>query len=320
MLSWYDPLTRCGAFHHLDFQIFRKRACVWSWIAINGVVTSRYQVMTLPLESYDPADFQVGALSMQTIEPLQSYAFQARHPASDDGNGATADIIFKSFTQPLYLTMNEQARHDPTLEDVGPSRYQQAATGHYETLGRVEGVVIDAAGRSTPVSAMGFHDHSWGPRDYASLTAAHRWIYAVFGDDLFMDSYTIVTDAVPAQGDNQVHHPGEHHYGFVWDHGSFQRIERLRVSVNVAHDGHTPLDCDVQAWCVSGRGYHFTGSLAVSSVSTHHGSYFCTDALGEFRAGHRLGTGLVGLRNRHRPSAHHRHWLSRFDPGGDIGW
>lgn len=323
MFSWYDPIAKAGAYHHIDFQIMKRRACIWSWIAKDGKVISRYQALNLPLDSYDMSDFKVGPIAVKTIRPLAAYAISVRHPEQGTSNCAMEELEFEAFTPPLYLTMTEDLQHDTSLDDVGPSRYQEDCTGHYETFGRVRGTITDHTGDSVDVSAYAFQDHSWGPRDYASLTAAHRWIYAVFGDDLFADIYTIVTDAVePSVSDETagVHHPGDHHYGYVYDRGSFQRIQKLEVDVNVAHDGHTPKSCNVCAWTISGRGYEFSGALHAASVSTQDGGFFSTDSVGVFRSGGRVGSGLLGLRNRHRPSAIQREHLARFDPKGLIGF
>ena len=57
-LSWYDACSGSGGYHHVDFQPFRKRACVWSWIAAGRRVVSRFQSLNLPFPEGDLGDRQ----------------------------------------------------------------------------------------------------------------------------------------------------------------------------------------------------------------------------------------------------------------------
>lgn len=302
-LSWYDACSGSGGYHHVDFQPFRKRACVWSWIAAGRRVISRFQSLNLPFPEGDLGDFEAGPIAVRTLKPLSDYAMRVRHERKDGPGFAEENIVFKAFTQPLYLSMDEAGRPTEGGGKVGVSDYHSGGTGHYENIGKVEGVIVDFDGRRIDVCGFGMQDHSWGPRQYGALTAAHRFVHGAFGPDLFFSLYAMAKE------------DADFSYGYVHDNGSFHRVRDLQIDVVMDRDGHTPKRVEIDMWSPTGRGYSFSGEGHVGSVSTHDGGYFGTDVYGEFRFGARRGTGLIGVRERAGPSARHRAWLSAFDPG-----
>lgn len=302
-LSWYDACSGSGGYHHVDFQPFRRRACVWSWMAAGKRVVSRFQSLNLPFPEGDLADFVAGPIASRTLKPLSDYAVTVTHPERGGTRTAREDVVFTAFTQPLYLAMDETGLPITGGGKVGVSDYHSRGTGHYENIGKVEGEIVDFDGTVTKVCGFGMQDHSWGPRVYGSLTAAHRFIHAAFGPDLFFSLYAMAKDQ------------GDFSYGYVVDNGTYHRVRDLQIDVVIDRDGHTPKRADIAMWSPTGRGYHFTGTADVSSVSTHDGGYFGTDAYGEFRCGGRRGAGLIAVRDRGAPSRTHIDWLTAFDTG-----
>lgn len=275
LTSWYDPVTRSGGYHHVDFQPAKQRACVQSWVARGGEVVSRYQSLNVPMPEYDPAGFHAGPLDVAMITPLKE--FTVRLPE--------VDLAFTGFTAPLVLRGNRV------------SDYESSGTGHYEVFGRIAATFPDGA----TASAFAFHDHSWGPRDYGNLTATYRWGHLTFGEDLFAAVYAMTTDR------------GRFDYGYVHDRGERHGVVRVDNRVEMAEDGHTPLAARLRVWTDTGRGYEFTGETEVSSVSTHDGGHFATETYGLWRCGGRLGSGHLAVRERAAPSAEHRAWLTAHD-------
>jgi hypothetical protein len=298
-VSWYDVRTRSGGYHHVDFQPHRQRCCVWSWTAAEGSVTSRYQSLNAPLAP-DVADFTVGPLSWRTRHPLSSYALDV---TAADSAITVESTAFEAFTPLLYQRMAEDGSPADDHGSVGLSDYGSQSTGHYEAFGRVRGSVAGIDGRTRVVDGYGFQDHSWGPRQYGRLTSAHRFIHATFGTDLFASLYAMSRDA------------SSFNYGYVFDRGSFHSVDDIEVEVTMGRDGHTPTAFRAVVWTHTGRGYELAGSCEVSSVSTHDGDYFATDAYGRFSMGGRVGGGLLSVRERAEPSSEHRAWLGRFDGG-----
>ena len=303
-LSWYDAQSQSGGYQHVDIQPFKNRACVWSWIAARGRIVSRYQSLNLALPTTDISNFTAGPITVETLEPLARYRMTTAHPElGGSGRTATEDVVFQAFTQPLYLAMDEQGQPLAGSGKVGVSDYQSGGSGHYETIGKVTGTITDFDGTQTPVNGFGMQDHSWGVREYGGLTAAHRFVHCAFGPDLFASLYAMAKDQ------------SDHSYGYVYDNGTYHRVSQLEIDVVVGRDGHTPKSCEVRMWSPTGRGYVFTGEGAVSSVSSHDGGFFGTDAYGEFRCGGRRGSGLIGLRERSQPSTAERAWLEAHDTG-----
>jgi len=120
-LGWYDPARRAAGFHHLGLQRVRRRADVWSWIALDGAVVGKYQNLRLPLPADDLSDLTLGPLHVLTKTPLRSCAVSA---AYDNGN--RSDVVYEAFTDPFAFSLDAGA-------DIGKD--------HYESMGRVTGSV-----------------------------------------------------------------------------------------------------------------------------------------------------------------------------------
>jgi hypothetical protein len=297
-LSWYDVRARAGGYHHVDFQPHRQRCCVWSWTAVDGVVTNRYQSLSLPLAP-DVANFTAGALTVRSVRPLESIDLQVRSPRSDV---VIEHVMYTAFTPLLYQRMNPDGSAVTDHGSVGLSDYGSANTGHYETFGRFDGVVGPDDARRR-VAGVGMQDHSWGPRQYGKLTSAHRFLHMTLGTDLFASLYAMTRDVT------------DFDYGYVYDDGLFHSVDSIHIETAIGRDGHTPTGCEGTIWTRTGRGYEFSATMDVASVSTHDGGYFATDAYGRFRLGARVGGGLLSVRERGEPSSQHRAWLDEHDNG-----
>ncbi len=289
--SWFDPLTQTGAYHHVDFQPERGKACVQSWFAEHGQVLSRYQSLNIPMNDYAPDEFDFGPLSVQTMEPLRGYRLSVNDidPISD-GAVRLYDMTFEGFTPAMPLARETAS--------VGPSDYSSRGTGHYEVIGR--GEVCTSAGQLRRVFV--FHDHSWGPRDYSKLTSTYRWGHFLFAEDLFAVLYRMTNDT------------GTFCYGYVHDAGRTTRVVDVSVELAVADDGHTPTGATLTAFVESGSGYQITGRTQVSSISTHLGGHFSTETFGTYQLGGRVGGGHLAVRELGRPTPEHLAWLTRHDP------
>jgi hypothetical protein len=276
-LGWYDPARRAAGFHHLGLQRVRQRADVWSWIALDGAVTAKYQNLRLPLPADDLADLTLGPLHVLTKTPLRSYALSA---AYEDGN--RSDVVYEAFTEPFSFSLGG---------DIGKD--------HYESIGRVTGSVT-VAGSETEVSGWGYQDHSWGSRRWG-MVLSHRWLWATFGPDLFCSAFSFTTPK------------GRMDFGYVYDGGEFRGVTRLDTGARIADDGHSPAGCDARLWTADGRGYHITGSCELTSVTSHDEGFFVTDGMTVFECGGRLGTGIFEVNELKAPAPWHRSLLGLAD-------
>lgn len=272
-LGWYDPARKAAGFHHLGLQGVRRRADVWSWIAVDGTVVGKYQNLRLPLPADDLSDLTLGPLHVLTKAPLRSYALTSTYE-----NGNRSDVVYDAFTDPFSFSLGG---------DIGKS--------HYESMGRVTGSVT-VAGTETPISGWAYQDHSWGPRHWGSVLA-HRWLWATFGPDLFCSAFAFTTPK------------GRVDFGYVYDGSEFRAITGVDTGARVADDGITPLGCDARLWTADGRGYHITGHSDVTSVTSHDEGFFVCDAMTVFECGGRLGTGIFEVNELKAPAPWHREIL-----------
>ena len=273
-LGWYDPATRAAGYHHLGLQRVRRRADVWSWIAVDGAVVGKYQNLRLPLPADDLSDLTLGPLHVLTKAPLRSYALSSAYE-----NGNRSDVVYDSFTDPFAFSLGG---------DIG--------SDHYESMGRVTGSVT-VAGAETEISGWAYQDHSWGPRQWGMLLS-HRWIWATFGHDLFCSAFSFTTPK------------GRKDFGYVYDGGEFRGVTRLSTGARVADDGHSPVGCDARLWTADGRGYHITGTCEVTSPTSHDEGVFLTDGMSVFDCGGRLGTGIFEVSELKGPAPWHRELLA----------
>lgn len=257
-LTFYDPLARVGGSYHVGLQRVRDRADVWNWTTVDSRVLGHFQSLVLPVPEADLSDMTIGEMHLTTVKPLTAYRLAATYRAG------SADVRYEAFTAPIAFGV------DGDGVTIGAH--------HYETFGRVSGVVRDG-NRQIPVSAFAFQDHSWGPRDWSSLLS-HRWICATFGEELFFSVATFLTAE------------GQKASGYVYD-GGFAGVRQVSFSVRMADDGYTPEGCDAQIWTVDGRGYHVTATCDAGAVNSHDDGWFTADGFAVFEMGGRLGSGLL---------------------------
>jgi hypothetical protein len=281
-LAWFDPVARAGGFHHVDVQPNRERACLWSWLAVDGRVVAHRQDLNLPLPKTDISELELDSLSVSTLRPLRDFGFTV------ELDGARAELCYTARTEPFAYHMDGSGA--------------TVATGHYETHGRVTGTV-SVGERQVPVEAAGFQDHSWGPRDYGSVLA-HRWLWAYLGEDLLASVFSLIGER------------GRADFGYVHDAGTFHAVRQARFNARIDDDGHSPIDADVRVWTATGRGYRFGFTVDVSSISSQDGDFFITDGLGVAECGSRLGPGLLEVHDAGRPTAAERRWLGLDTAGG----
>jgi hypothetical protein len=259
LLAWFDPVARAGGFHHVDLQHVAGRACLQSWLALEGEVVARRQDLELALPQSDVGALEVPTLRLTTRAPLRDYGFAI------ELDGVGADLEYAALVDPYSYEVSSEGA--------------AIASGHYESFGRVTGT-LRAGAREVAVCGSGFQDHSWGERDYGAFKA-HRWACAMFGEDLFACLYSVTVDR------------GRRDFGYVCERGAFHPVVRTAFNVRMDDDGHSPLGADVHVWTGDGRGYRMQATVDASSPSTQHGGYFVSDGLARWECGGRLGAGLL---------------------------
>jgi hypothetical protein len=263
-IEWYDHRRRSAGHHHIGQYRNLGVADVWSWVAVDGRVIAHHEDLQLPLATGDHTDMELGGIAVKATDD-RTQLVDVRHGA------VGVHVEYTAFTRPFSFSME--------------SHGAGYGSGHLESMGRVAGTLTTADGDAFDISGWAYHDHSWGARDYGSVLS-QRWVYGVFGPDLFFSSIALVLPS------------GTMHVGYVFDQGEFHCIDEASYGVRVATDGHTPEACDLTMWTADGRGYRATGEVTVSGTSRHNSGYFQTDGFGPMQLGGRVGTGIINLNER----------------------
>jgi len=258
-LGWVDVEKRAAGAHHISLSPARDTH-VWSWVMLDGKVVARSQQHGLPLPNGDLEDMELGSLHVKAGATLRDLNLRAAFDRTE------ADLTFRGLCDPVEMNLNQD---DTILADF-----------HYEAMGMVSGsLVVD--GVRTPIEAAGWHDHSWGAREFAS-NPSHRWLFAVFGEDLAMSCFSFVTGARRAQ------------FGWVFDNGVVYPVRRAAFHVLVNDDGVTPEGCTASLFTEGNRGYQVSGTCQASALMGGIG-WFGVDGVTQFECGGRIGQGYLEI-------------------------
>ncbi len=256
-LGWSDLANGAAGAHHISLAPGGS-SHVWSWLLLDCKVVARAQEHDLVLPPDDLTDMRLGSLQVKAGETLRDVAVKATFA---DG---LADLAFSAVSDPVEINLNQE---DTIL-----------AERHYEAMGRVTGQVTHA-GRTLAIDGVGWHDHSWGAREFKS-NPSHRWIFAVFGDDLAFSIFSFVTG------------PRRASFGWVLDHGRIHLVRETRFHAVVNDDGMTPEGCDVEIYTEGARGYRVRGRAQAHALMGGKG-WFGVDGMMRFECGGRLGQGFL---------------------------
>ncbi len=260
-LGWVDVEQRAAGAHHISLAPGRDTH-VWSWVMMEGRVIGRSQQHGLPLPAGDFDDLTLGSLRVASSPTLRDLELKAEFDA------ASVDLTFRALCDPVEIDLNQD---DTILSDF-----------HYEAMGMATGAVSVGApptARRIPIHAGAWHDHSWGAREF-STNPAHRWLFAVFGEDLAVSVFSFVTGVRRAQ------------FGWVCDAGRVYRVRRADFRAVVNDDGMTPEGCDASIFTEGNRGYRITGRCLASAIMGGKG-WFGVDGLTQFECGGRIGRGFL---------------------------
>lgn len=197
---------------------------------------------------------------MTTIEPLIRYAL------SIETGDVALDLEWRNFRHPLTMSFNAGGA---TL-----------AKGHYNAMGEASGT-LRWKGRSIPIRAGGFSDHSWGVR--RQHLPASRSFFCVFDPDFYAMAIPISTGTTRAV------------VGYVFADGKLGRLEsETALGYRFREDWVSPAGCDARLIDEHGREFAITGETfgPASTWPMGHGK-FVTHAPARFRCGDRAGQGIL---------------------------
>jgi hypothetical protein len=256
-LGWADLHQGLAGAHHISLAPGGS-SHVWSWLLADGKVVARSQQHDLPLPTDDLENMRLGSLTVVAGDSLRALDLGASF------DNARADLSFRAICDPVEVNLNQ----DDTI----------LAERHYEAMGPVRGAVR-IGDRTFEVDGAGWHDHSWGAREFKS-NPSHRWLFAVFGDDLAFSVFSFVTGARRAS------------FGWVCDRGEILTVRRVAFHAIVNDDGMTPEGCDAEVFTEGGRGYHVRGVCQAHALMGGKG-WFGVDGVTRFECAGRIGQGFL---------------------------
>jgi hypothetical protein len=262
-LHFFDAKRRIGGYYHIGRQVPRGKADIWNWTSFEGRLIDSSQDIHLPLPPDDFSDIHVGPFHLVSTVPNKERRLIVQSGAF------SAEFQYTAIHEPISFL------------HIGDESYSELAAGHYETIGRITGI-IRWNGRELAVDGHAYDDRSWGSRDWRSMTN-HRYIWAYFGPDLYMVLYHIRTKK------------GVQQWGWVFDNGKRHMIDRVDIDVLMSSDGITARAVDVVAWTDGGFAYHLTGRCETQNVVTQRDTFMSSPATCQFEMGGRIGPGILEI-------------------------
>ena len=276
VLLWWDLKQSIGGFYRIGHELNHKDGPM---IALWSSTVSRE-----------------GIFKKTTYLPLRPQDRMARGFGSGDGSlrfEHDGDCVWTLEDQDISATLRIHDFH-PGI-DCYPKRgaISEFAPHHMEVAGRVSGS-LKVKGRQYQVEALGFRDHGWGVRDWASLLS-HRWLAGVFGEDLSFCalSWHTVDDSM-AQ------------FGWVVKHDTVIFARKLDIVAYVECDAMTTRGGRLRMTLTTDEVVEVEfEALAPSMMSFHHG-IACVDTLCRISSGGRVGiadfeTTANGQQGRRQP-------------------
>ena len=213
-----------------------------------------------PLPASDLLDSTIAVASVSTLNPLMSYKI-----GLTDGE-LQLNLTWTSFDWPRTMGFN-----------VGGATI---AAGHYNMMGRIDGEVT-FKGRSVPVNAAGFSDHSWGVR--RQHLPASRCLFAAFDADFYIMAIAVLT-----QTDRRM-------IGYAWADGRLGMVgDDSQLGYAIAEDWFTVAGCDAHLIDEHGRHFHVTGrTIGPSSTQPMGHGKLVHHAVAKFACDGRDGRGIL---------------------------
>lgn len=262
LFCFFDSRTGVAGYYRIGIHPNTGASQVYNWTTLNGQTVDRRMHVELPLPDGDTTDTEVGGLSIRTTDPLNAWRLEST------GERSTTRCSWESYTGPLTYSL-----------DAGGGKL---ATGHYNSLGRAKGSV-EFDGEVIEFNAVGYMDHSWGPRD-ANTILSHQWMLAMFDDEFLITAMPV---ALPQA--NVL-------FGYVYDKGQIKHLTDVDLALSVSFDNHIPRSAEARVRDAGERGYVVSGeAYGEASLQPFGHGHFVTHRAARFACGGRVGQGLLEM-------------------------
>jgi hypothetical protein len=264
--GWRDAASGIGGFHRIGNEANLATANMWCGVFADNGDLFRWNVEDQPL--------------------LVPHAH---------GLNCGPQSLFHDGTDLRFQLREADCEVDLTIEDMGQDPNQYAAgnaldtkiyTNHFNSNCRARGSAR-IGGRNYTVDALGWRDHSWGPRKWESFPV-NRVLLANFGDDL------AITALMQVWADGTVTKRGH-----IARRGAKETFRDFDSVALIEDDGISARGCEFNAELESGERITFRMDM-VGGVICKTKQRVGFDGVGECWLGDRSGFGLFELNTNAR--------------------
>ena len=263
---WFDRDQGVAGLHRLAHQPHRGTAHAWHCV-MGPHGSFRRMSTTIPFEpamrageGYVSEHLTFSYHERGGVDITAAYAEGRAELVFDDHQPALETFLFLRGQRPEDLT---------TLPDKL----------HFEAGGTVTGEV-ELGGQRFRIDALGYRDHSWGPRHMAGLQATN-WLVGTTGPDLTVGVSGFVT------------RDGMHGTrGFVVDGGESALLVDPEITYTMGYDGLSVNGATVEAVSQGGRTYSMRFHDPMKAPVTAIDSWMATETLCHLTVDGRDGVGL----------------------------
>lgn len=261
LFCFFDSRTEVAGYHRIGIHPNTGTTQVYSWTTVGGRTVDRRMFVELPLPDGQIADTEIGGVGISTVTPLHEWQLTIT-------GAATTRALWTSYTGPLTYSL-----------DSGGAKLAQ---GHYNSLGRARGQV-QVDGRTVEFDAVGYMDHSWGPRDGNSVLS-HQWMLAIFDEDFYVTAMPVALPQANVM------------FGYACDRGELAHLTDIDTNFTVGFDNHQPRSGAATLLDAAGRNYRISGvGYGDASLQPFGHGHFVTHRAARFTCGDRTGHGLLEM-------------------------
>ncbi|MDR3386345.1 MAG: hypothetical protein P4L92_04775 [Rudaea sp.] len=264
--GWRDARSGVGGFHRIGNEANLSTANMWCGVFADNGDQFRWNAEDQPL--LRPHSHGLNCAGQSLFHDGRDLRFQLRE------TGAEVDLVI------------EDIGLDPNKFAAGNVLDTKIYTNHFNSNCRVRGTAT-LNGQRYAVDGLGWRDHSWGPRIWASFPV-NRVLLANFGEDL------AITALMQVWVDGTVTKKG--HIARNGRKDDFADFESLAL---IEDDGISARGCEFNAALATGERISFRMDL-VGGVICKTKQRVGFDGVGECWLGDRSGFGLFELNTNAR--------------------
>ncbi len=211
---WSDADQRISGFHRIAHQPNRNNAHIWNAIIDDtGRYTRRVSSeVAFSDEMRADGEYSCEGLSFRHLE-------QGGLAVATEQDSVQLDLQFEDLHRAVSFDEVVSAEEAHAMEG-------ESSTGHIEAAGRISGT-LTIRDRTIQVSGHGHRDHSWGPRNVASIQCS-TWANGTIGDEF---SFFVVAGALHGKPPQKL--------GYVVEHGEVTPVSEWKLYPWMDVDGVT---------------------------------------------------------------------------------